>query len=119
MEQHGIGQDQEVAPDLFHQPADDEAVEHAIGMVGDDDERPFGGKAREALAVIAHVELELSHRGGKKALAGDGVAPILEIEPLQPGLAGHRLDGADQGALRQGKGRVGIGELDVGHAQRL
>ena len=37
--QHGVGQDDEVRPDLADQPGDHDPVEHAVGMVGDDHDR--------------------------------------------------------------------------------
>ena len=59
---------------LADQPRDDDPVEHAVGMVGDHDDRPGLGDPRERVRVVADVERELAHRGLKEILvrARDG-----------------------------------------------
>ena len=83
--QHGVGQHDEIAADLLDQPGDDDAVEHAVRVVGDDDERAGRGQAGERRRVVAHVDVELAHRGGEEALAGARMALVVEISRFSRG----------------------------------
>ena len=48
--QHRVGQHDEIGTHLLDQPGNDDAVEHAIGMIGDDDDRTRLRHARERRA---------------------------------------------------------------------
>ena len=107
-QQHRIGQHQEIRPDLLHQGADDDAVEHAEGMVGDHDERPVLGQRREFFRVIAQIEGQRLDGGRKEALPVPAILLLMEIQPLELFAPGGALDEADREALQQGVARGGV-----------
>ena len=90
--QHGVGEDGEIRPHLFDEPGDDDAVEHAIGMIGDEHHRPRSRHARQSGGVVAHVERQTADRRLPKALARARIALVVEVKPLQFGLAGRLFD---------------------------
>ena len=113
--QHGVGEHDEIAADLFDEPGNDDAVEHAIGMIRDDDGGPGRRDAGERCGIVAHVELQLAHGGAEEAFARSGIALVLQVHPLQVRLPGSALDEADQAALDAGIGRRRIAEQVVVH----
>jgi hypothetical protein len=97
--QHRVGQHDEIAPDLFDEPGNDDAVEHAVGVVGDDNDGARLGDRGERGGVELHVQLQLADGGGEKALATARMALVLQIHSFQLGLSGGDLDKPDQAAL--------------------
>ncbi len=114
--EHRIGQHDEVAPHFLDEPRNDNAVEHPIGMIGDDDDRTGPRDFGERGEIVAYVKVEFPHRGSEKALTGARMALILQIHPFQLRLPGGALDEADQAALDRGVGGVSVTEQIFVHS---
>jgi hypothetical protein len=87
-----VGHDLVVRADLRDHPAEDDAVDHAEGVIRDDNERAFGGHRGRGGAARAEVQLQ----GGDGVLPeqlGRPVAPsVVLVHAADAGLAGAALD---------------------------
>src|SRR6185437_12050663 len=108
--QHDMGEDDEIGPDLAHQPGYDDAVQHPIGVIRDEYDWARLRHSGQRVRVIADVELERTHRGPEETLAGAGKALVLHIHALELGLARRFLDQPDQPPLDRRIARGSVAE---------
>ena len=97
--ENGIRQHAEIVAHLRDEVGDHDAVEHAVRMVRDDDQRTCLRPCRELGLVEDDLELELADRRIPEAFARDGIVAVVLVEPFQIGLAGDAFDQADEEAL--------------------
>ena len=71
------------------------------------------------MGVVVDVQLERSHSGLEEAFAGAGKALVVDIHPLELGLAGRLFDEPDQAPLDRWIARGRIAEEIFVHANRL
>ena len=86
---------------LLDQPGNHDAVEHAVGMIGDDHDRAGLRDRRERMRRRSGRRARASAPQPAEGLASARKAPVFDIEPLQLRLAGRLFDEPDQGALER------------------
>ena len=106
--QHGVGQHDEVRPDLADEPGNDDAVEHAVRVVGHHHDRAGLRDRRQRIGVVADVERERAHRRLPETLVRPRKPLVVDIHLLQLRLAGRLFDETDDAALQRriARGRV-------------
>ncbi len=107
--EHGIGEDAEVWTNTRRQRADGQPVDHPERMVADDHQR--AGTRPCLKCALVECQLETQARDGLfPEIAGPAFGAILVIDSLQPGLARHPFDQADDETLQRRIAGRGIGE---------
>ena len=109
-QKHGIGEHAEILAHATDDLADDEAVQHAERMIGDDDERPGLRPRRERVFVVDELEFQLLNRCTPEVAVGWRVRAVVEIKPLQVRLASGAFDQVNQRAFDPRVCRRGVGK---------
>ena len=98
-----IGEHLGVGPDLERKPGEGDAVEHAIGVVGNEHDRPGW---RGVAPGRVRIELDLTRSSltaaSKKVLAALHALLMLLVELLELALTADLLDRLDDRALESG-----------------
>jgi hypothetical protein len=78
-----------------------EAIDHAEGMVGHEEHGAAARDFCERRPVHVEAQVQQTEAGGENVFVGVRIFSPGAVEPLEPGLAGESLDGADDEALGQ------------------
>src|SRR5450432_3566810 len=90
-----VGHDLVVVADLGDEPAEDDAVDHAEGMIGDDDLRAAGGQRADTAAGEFHIQAQCRRSIAPEEFGRPAQFRIALVEAADARLAGDLLDAAN------------------------
>ena len=93
--QHAVGHDLEIPARLRRQAAEDDAVEHAEGMIGDNHQGTRCLDRRARIAIEPHIEFQGIDRILPEQLMGPRQPGMLFIEAADARLAGGEFQQPD------------------------
>lgn len=111
--EHVIGQNLCVGPGLQGKPCEGNAIQHTIGMVGNENDGAGLGHLRQRIGIIGDVDAQQPHGAVKKTFAFRKVLLMAQIKLLEFALTANFFNGLDNGALQPGLIGCGIGKAQV------